>query len=76
MTERIVEMMDVAIYGGTLQQVPNADKIHEEIVRCCDCEYLVEDDNRWRCSNLGLDIAFVTGNKQYGFCAWGERKTN
>lgn len=74
MTERIVEMMDVVIYGGALQQIPNADKIGEEIIRCKDCEYLEEDDSKWRCSNLEFYIDFVCGEKPNGFCKWGERK--
>lgn len=46
----------------------------EEVVHCKNCEYLVNDDSRWFCSNLEFDIDFNTGEKPDGFCAWGEKK--
>lgn len=48
--------------------------VKEKIVRCKDCEYLEEDDSKWRCSNLEFYIDFVCGEKPDGFCKWGERK--
>ena len=82
MTERIVEMMDVAVYGGTLQQVPNADKIHEEIVRCNDCERAFEKDNGmyschgelvelWDYYNDCPNVTLVPAD---GFCFCGKRR--
>lgn len=76
MTERIVEMMDVAIYGGALQQIPNADKIGEEIIRCKDCKYYRE--SQWVIATDVSDVCtfFSDGVKvePNGFCKWGERK--
>ena len=47
----------------------------EEIVRCRDCIYYVQDldpvDPGWpmMCERTGDDMV-----EPYGFCAWGERK--
>lgn len=51
------------------------DERHEEIVRCRDCIYYVQDpdpiDPGWpmMCERTGDDMV-----EPYGFCAWGERK--
>lgn len=47
-----------------------------EIVRCRDCKYYIEDtdpiDPGWpmMCADSGRDML-----EPYGFCAWGERRT-
>ena len=47
----------------------------EEIVRCRDCKYYIEDtdpiDPGWpmMCADSGRDML-----EPYGFCAWGERR--
>lgn len=74
MTERVVEMMDFACYGGELQQMPNAEKIREEIVHCRDCKFFDKDQvacDRW-------DTVFPcpsASDEGQGFCAWAKRKT-
>ena len=65
MTEHVVELIDVALYGGMMQPIPN--KIKEEIVRCRDCKYWDYDSDECTMFNCWLNC---DGD---GFCAWGEK---
>ena len=46
---------------------PTADVV--AVVRCKDCEYYVETNGR-----IGTCELTISGAKDDGFCAWGERK--
>lgn len=46
----------------------------EEIVRCRDCKYLVDDDSVWVCDGFCANIGFNDGTPPDGFCSWGERR--
>lgn len=78
MAEFIVEMMDVVCYGGALQQVPNADKVREEIVRCRDCADCTEEGiytPQYYCGSRHWNSGCCrTPTDPNGFCAWAERK--
>ena len=79
MAEHIVEMMDVVCYGGTIQQIPNANKIREEIVRCCDCADCTEEGiytPQYYCHNRRWHYLGWQGTptEPDGFCKWGKRK--
>jgi len=76
MTECIVEMIDVVIYGGALQKIPNANKIGEEIIRCKDCVYSEETlsgINGYICVRINDPRCWLSVGAG-GFCAWAERK--
>lgn len=45
-----------------------------EIVRCMDCHWLKEDDSRWYCCHMAMDIGWVGRDEPDGFCAWAKRK--
>lgn len=47
----------------------------EEIVRCRDCKYLVDDDSVWVCDSFCANIGFNDGTPPDGFCSWGERRS-
>lgn len=43
--------------------------IGQKLVRCKDCEYYVETNG-----GIGTCELTISGAKDDGFCAWGERK--
>lgn len=49
--------------------MPTVDAV--EVVRCRDCEYYVETNGR-----IGTCELTISGAKDDGFCAWGERKND
>lgn len=48
----------------------------EEIVRCKDCKWCVEDGAFFECRHFSCHISWNEGQEPDGFCAWGERKVD
>lgn len=72
MAEYIVEYPDDLVAEGYVEQFVG---IHECIVRCKDCKYFYDFEDR--CSKFAYDngAIFVSSIvNPNGFCAWGERR--
>lgn len=58
---------DKTVDANDIMRFPTVDAV--EVVRCKDCEYYVETNGR-----IGTCELTISGAKDDGFCAWGERK--
>lgn len=50
-----------------IDRMPTVNAV--EVVRCKDCKYYEETDNR-----IGTCLLTISGAEVDGFCAWGERR--
>lgn len=75
--EKLITLVDEAVYAPHAEVCAIADHLVANavvpVVRCKDCRFWVREfDNVGHCTYAGIHL----DHAEYGFCSYGERRSN